>query len=162
MEGHNQIAMDERLQPILEEYRSTNATVVALLQAIHDEYSYLPEEALRDVSTEVDIPLSTLYSLATFYATFRLEPMGKHHVCVCMGTACHVKGAEKLVETLERDLGVARGETTSDGEYTLDTVNCLGACALAPLVVADDEYYGKMDQKTLEKVRKGLSEGEAE
>ena len=154
--------MDERLQPILEEYRSTNATVVALLQAIHDEYSYLPEEALRDVSTEVDIPLSTLYSLATFYATFRLEPMGKHHVCVCMGTACHVKGAEKLVETLERDLGVARGETTSDGEYTLDTVNCLGACALAPLVVADDEFYGKMDQKKLEKVRKGLSEGEAE
>jgi len=150
--------MEERLAAILEHHRQADTTVVALLQAIHDEYSYLPEEALREVSRETETPLSTLFSLATFYASFRLEPMGKHHICVCVGTACHVKGAEALVERLERDLGVRRGETTPDGQYTLDTVSCLGACAMAPLVVADEEYHGKTDQKKLEKILKGMTD----
>ena len=102
---------------------------------------------LRDVSEKIAVPLSTLFSLATFYSSFRLEPVGKHHIYTCVGTACHVKGAPFVVDTIERELKIKAGETTDDRLFTLDTVNCLGACALAPLVIVDDEYYGKMDQK---------------
>lgn len=142
----------------MEKFKSKSGSVVGLLQDIHEEFGYLPEEALRQVSKELDIPLSTLYSLSTFYSSFRLEPIGKHHICACVGTACHVKGAPFVVDTIERQLNVKAGTTTEDGEYTLDTVNCLGACALAPLVVVDDEYHGKMDQKKVEKLLKDQKE----
>ena len=135
----------------------SSGDLVPLLQRLQEAYGYLPPSAMEWVSSRTGIPLARMYGVITFYTTFRLEPMGKHHICVCLGTACHVKGAERLVDSLERDLGIRRGQTSSDGEYTLDTVNCLGACALAPLVVADDEYFGKMDQRKLEKVRKGLT-----
>ena len=142
----------EKLPGLIEKYRTEGGTVIGLLQDIHEEYSYLPEEVLDAVSKEIDVPLSTLYSLATFYATFRLEPMGKHHICSCVGTACHVKGAPFVVDTIERELHIKPGETTEDGMFTFDTVNCLGACALAPLVTVDGEYYGKMDQKKVAKI----------
>ena len=141
-----------RANPILEKFRSETGTVIGVLQDVHEEYGYLPEEVLRHVSQELDVPLSTLYSLATFYSSFRLEPMGKHHVCACVGTACHVKGAPLVVDTIKRFLKVEAGDTTEDGLFTLDTVNCLGACALAPLVVIDDDYHGKMDQKKVTKL----------
>ena len=150
----------ERVEPILESYRSEKGTVIGVLQDIHDTYGYLPEEVLRHVSKELVVPLSTLYSLATFYSSFRLEPMGKHHVRACVGTACHVKGAPLVVDTLERNLAVKAGETTADGRFTLDTVNCLGACALAPLVVVDEEYHGKMDQKKVTGLIKKHDKGE--
>ena len=142
----------DKLQPLIERYKNQAGTVIGLLQDIHEELGYLPEEVLRDVSDEIDVPLSTLFSLATFYSSFRLEPIGKHHICTCVGTACHVKGAPFVVETIERELKIKAGETTDDGMFTLDTVNCLGACALAPLVVVDDEYHGKMDQKKVAKL----------
>ncbi|MBT3274939.1 MAG: NAD(P)H-dependent oxidoreductase subunit E [Spirochaetales bacterium] len=137
----------EKLPELIEKYRVENGTVIGLLQDIHDEYTYLPEEVLESVSKEIEVPLSTLYSLATFYSTFRLEPMGKHHICTCVGTACHVKGAPFVVDSIERELNIKAGETTEDGNFTFDTVNCLGACALAPLVIVDEDYHGKMDQK---------------
>lgn len=143
---------NEKLTPLVEKYRNEGGTVIGLLQDMHEELGYLPEEALRDVSAEIEVPLSTLYGLATFYSTFRLEPMGKHHISTCVGTACHVKGAPFVVDTIERELGIKAGDTTEDGKFTIDTVNCLGACALAPLVVVDDEYYGKMDQKKIVKI----------
>ena len=142
----------DKLHSLITKYNDENGTVIGLLQDIHEAYGFLPEEILNRVSAEIDVPLSTLYSLATFYSSFRLEPMGKHHICTCVGTACHVKGAPFVVETLERELGIKAGETTADGEYTFDTVNCLGACALAPLVVVDNEYHGKMDQKKAQKL----------
>lgn len=138
---------NDKLPGLIEKYRNEGGTVIGLLQDMNEAYGYLPEQVLRNVSAEIDVPLSTLYGLATFYSTFRLEPMGKHHICTCVGTACHVKGAPFVVETIERELNIKAGDTTEDGTFTLDTVNCLGACALAPLVVIDDEYYGKMDQK---------------
>ena len=138
---------NDKLPGLIEKYRNEGGTVIGLLQDMNEAYGYLPEQVLRNVSAEIDVPLSTLYGLATFYSTFRLEPMGKHHICACVGTACHVKGAPFVVETIERELNIKAGDTTEDGTFTLDTVNCLGACALAPLVVIDDEYYGKMDQK---------------
>lgn len=146
----------DKLSGLIQKYRDENGTVIGLLQDIHQEYGYLPEEILNRVSHEIDTPLSTLYSLATFYSSFRLEPMGKHHIRSCVGTACHVKGAPFVVSTIERELGIKAGETTPDGRFTFDTVNCLGACALAPLVVIDDEYHGKMNQDTVRKLLNDL------
>ena len=142
----------DKLPGLIQKYRDENGTVIGLLQDIHEAYGYLPEQLLNQVVDEIAVPLSTLYSLATFYSSFRLEPMGKHHIRSCVGTACHVKGAPFVVSTIERELGIKAGETTPDGEFTFDTVNCLGACALAPLVVIDDEYYGKVNQDKIRKI----------
>ncbi len=141
---------------IIEKFRKEDGSIIGLLQDIVSAYRYLPEEVLQRITGELGIPLSKLYTLATFYKSFRLEPVGDHHICVCMGTACHVNGAPKLTESLERELGISAGETTRDNKFTLDTVNCLGACALGPLVVIDGEYHGKMDQSKLKKVLKKL------
>ena len=125
--------MEEKLQYILESYKIEKGSLIGLLQDIQDAYGYLPEEQLLEVSQALDIPLSRLFSLATFYTSFRLEPMGEHHLCICIGTACHVRGATAVVDTIERELQIKAGETTQDMQFTVDTVNCLGACALAPL-----------------------------
>lgn len=144
--------MDEKLQKILDEHKANEGTLISLMQDINEEYKYLPEEVLSVVSKELDIPMSRFYSLATFYSCFRLEPMGKQHICVCVGTACHVRGAPLVVDTIERELNMKSGETTADGEYTLDSVNCVGACALGPLVTIDGEFHGHMDQKKVKKL----------
>lgn len=142
----------EKIDQIIEKFKNEKGTIIGLMQDIHGEYRYLPEEVLLKVSAELDIPMAKLYTLATFYKSFRLEPVGKHHVRVCLGTACHVNGATKIVETLERELGVKSGQTTEDNQFTLETVNCLGACALGPLVLVDGEYHGKIDQGKLKKL----------
>lgn len=139
--------MDDTLIKILKAHKEKEGNLISLMQDINEEYKYLPEEILREVSDELDIPISRFYSLATFYSCFRLEPMGKKHVCVCVGTACHVRGAPLVVDTIERELKMKSGETSEDGEFTLDSVNCVGACALGPLVTIDGEFHGHMDQK---------------
>ena len=144
----------EKLNKLLEQYEKERGSLIGLLQDIHEEFGYLPEEYLREASKRLGIPLSRFYSLVTFYSTFRLEPIGKHHVCACVGTACHVRGAPLIVDTIERELGIKAGETSADGEYTLDVVNCVGACALGPLVTIDGEVHGKMTQKTIKKLMK--------
>ena len=144
----------EKLNKLLEEYEQKRGSLIGLLQDIHEEFGYLPEEYLREASRRLNIPLSRFYSLVTFYSTFRLEPIGKHHVCACVGTACHVRGAPLIVDTIERELGIKAGETSEDGEYTLDVVNCVGACALGPLVTVDGEFHGKMTQKSIKKLMK--------
>ncbi|OHD70327.1 MAG: hypothetical protein A2177_04150 [Spirochaetes bacterium RBG_13_68_11] len=151
-------AAPDALGAIIERYRARPAAIIGLLQDVHRQFGYLPEEALERVARELDIPLSRLFSLATFYTSFRLTPTGRHRVCVCVGTACHVKGAARIVDALQRDLQVGPGETTADGEFTLETVNCLGACALAPLVVVDDEYHGRMDPKKASRIAQASAE----
>jgi len=126
------------------------------MQDISQEYGYLPEEVLQEVSRLIEVPISIFYSLATFYSSFRLEPIGKKHICACVGTACHVRGASQVVDTLERDLQIAPGETSKDGNFTLETVNCVGACALGPLVTVNGEYHGKMDQKKITRLVKSI------
>jgi NADH-quinone oxidoreductase subunit E len=142
----------EKLDQIIEKYRNENGSIIGLLQDVVGVYRYLPEEVLEKLSDELGIPLSKLYTLTTFYKSFRLEPIGEHHICVCMGTACHVNGAPKISDSLERELKIKPGETTKDDKFTFETVNCLGACALGPLIVVNGEYHGKMDQNKLKKL----------
>ncbi len=128
---------------------------VSLISAMHDiqeKYSYLPEEVLRELAAETDTPLIEIYRIATFYKHFSLTPKGKHRIVSCTGTACHVRGIEVVNTEVSRLLGVEPGSTTADGKYSLETVNCLGACALAPLVVIDGEYYGNMTASRIRKI----------
>ena len=138
--------------------------VIAVLEEIQARYGYLPEDALRTVSEETGRSLVDVYGIATFYRAFSLAPRGKHLVCACLGTACHVRGAPRVVEELRRQLGIPAGATTPDGEFTLETVNCLGACALGPVVVIDGRYFSKMRtarvRQLLDQAAKGFDETE--
>ncbi len=142
----------EKLQEILDRNSKSDSPLVGVLQDVNEEFGYLPEEVLEEISKKLEVPLSLLFSLATFYSSFRLDPIGDHHVCVCVGTACHVRGASRIIESFERELRIEASQTTPDKKYTLDTVNCLGACALGPLVLIDGEYHGKMEQKGVRKL----------
>lgn len=119
--------------------------LMGILSEVQTAYGYLPGEALELVSRATARPLVDIYGVATFYSSFSLEPRGRHHVCTCMGTACHVRNAPMIVSEMESQLGIRAGQTTPDGEFTLETVNCLGACALGPIVVVDGEYHSKVD-----------------
>jgi len=147
---------------ILEKYHRNRGGLVAILEEIQNKYGYLPETALRIVSERTGRSLVDIYGIATFYRFFSLEPKGKHLICVCLGTACHVRGAQGVVEEFEHQLGIKAGETTEDKGFTLETVNCLGACALGPVVVIDDHYFSKVERskvkKLLDKARKGFGE----
>ena len=146
--------MPRDLDDILEQYPEDPKHLIALLQDVQQEFGYITPEAMTRICDHVWVPLSRAYSVATFYKSFSLEPRGEHEVKVCLGTACHLKGGERLVETLEHELGVGPGETTADLSCTVETVHCLGACALAPVVVIDDSYHAVMDSSKLKKVIK--------
>ncbi len=134
--------------------------IISILEEIQDKYAYLPEEALRLVAQETGHSLVDIYGVATFYRAFSLKPRGKHCVSVCLGTACHVRGAQRIVDEFMRELAIRPGETTSDNEITLETVNCLGACALGPTVVVDGHYFPHVNkeevQEIITKARDGL------
>jgi len=151
------------LQSILDRYGRDPANVVSIMQDIQSQVNWLPEEDLRTIASELSIPLSKMMALATFYRAFSLKPRGKHVVQVCLGTACHVRNAVRILGTVERELGVAAGETDKDLQFTLETVNCLGACALGPIVVVDGEYHGMMTSakasRLLQKVKKAGDNG---
>ena len=134
----------EKVDKILEEKGKASCELIEVMQDIQEAYSYLPEEALRIVSTKLEVPLIEVFRVANFYKAFALKPRGRHLITVCMGTACHVRGAPKLADEVLGQLQVKAGETTQDGEFTVETVNCLGACALGPVVVLDGKYYDHM------------------
>lgn len=131
-----------KLDEIMKANGNTRSGIISILHEIQAQYNYLPEEPLRYVSKKLNIPLIDLYSIASFYHAFSLEPRGKHLIQCCLGTACHVRGSHRVLEELERRLAIKAGETTPDQQFTLKTVNCLGACALGPIVVVDQEYHG--------------------
>ncbi len=133
-------------------HRVQGNSLVTVLQDVQTEYGYLPGEVLEAVAEEMEVPFSQAYGLATFYSSFSLQPRGKHHVCVCMGTACHVRGAANVLEKLERDLGIKSGQTSEDLNHSLESVNCLGACALGPVVVVNDTYHGKVTSRDVDKI----------
>lgn len=134
----------EKMKRIIEEYKGEKGALVPVLQEINATYNYLPENVLRYLSQELDIPLSLMYRLATFYNAFSLEPKGKHTVRVCMGTACYVKDGGKVLQSFEKELGIKLGEITEDLRYNLETVNCLGCCGQAPVAMVDEDIYGYM------------------
>lgn len=128
---------------IIDRYERSEESLLAILQDFQREFHYVPEEGIRRLSEVMEVPESKVYAMGTFYKALSLTPRGRHTIKVCTGTACHLKGAPQILETLERELEVKREGTTADGEFTLECVNCVGACAMAPLTLIDEEYYGQ-------------------
>lgn len=141
MNGH-QASELERLEPILAHYPATEASLIQVLQDVQRTYRYLPCEVLERVASRLDVPLAHVFSVSTFYRAFALTPQGDTTIQVCTGTACHIRGASGLLDQLERDLHVGPGQTTADRRFTLRTVNCVGACAMAPIVIVGNQYHG--------------------
>jgi len=129
---------------ILEQHHFDSTELIAILLDVQDKLGYLPVPALSRIAQQLNVNPTEIYGIATFYSQFRLYPPGRHQFTVCMGTACHVRGAVQVLREFERRLCICAGETTSDLEYGLETVNCVGACAIGPLVIVDDEYHGDM------------------
>jgi len=136
--------MDERLCELLAPYEKRKDKLIPVLQLVQGEYGYLPEEAMAAIARVTNLPESRVYAVASFYAQFRFTPTGKHKVMVCRGTACHVQGAKLVLEETEKQLGIHEGETTEDLEYTLETVACIGCCALAPCIMIDEDVEAKL------------------
>ena len=131
----------EKIQSFIDKHQGKKKNLIAILQEIQSAYRYLPEECLRFVAKTLDIPLSDVVAVATFYRAFSLTPRGKHVCTVCQGTACHVRGGPRILDEFERRLKVKPGQTTKDGQFTLETVACLGCCAIGPVVVVDRTYH---------------------
>jgi NADH-quinone oxidoreductase subunit E len=136
--------MEQQVSQIVAKYQTDPGSVIAILQDVQEEFNYLPREALERVSKDLAIPLSRVLSLATFYRAFSLKPKGRHPVHVCLGTACHVRGAQLVLEKFERELGLKTGETSADMAFSLDAVRCVGCCGLAPVVMVGEEVHGKI------------------
>jgi NADH-quinone oxidoreductase subunit E len=145
------------LDAIIKKYDGKKEFLICILQDIQNVFEYLPRRALVHVSKNLEIPLIQVYGVATFFKAFSLTPKGGHTCTVCLGTACHVRGAEKVLDKVKRSLDIDVGETTKDMQFTLKTVNCLGACALGPMMVVDDDYHGHMSQNKVEDVLKKYS-----
>lgn len=141
-----------RVDAILDRYQDEAGALISILQDIQTEYNYLPQEALRKVAKGLEVPLINIYGVATFYKSFSLTPRGKHVITVCLGTACHVRGGRRILEEMVRKLDIGPGETTEDDAFTLETVNCLGCCAIGPIVVVDGEYYGEMTVRKVDPI----------
>jgi NADH-quinone oxidoreductase subunit E len=145
------------IDAILNKYPGEPRYLISILQDVQASYQYISEENMNLVCDHLGLPLTQAWSVATFYKAFSLKPLGEHKIRVCSGTACHLKGSHRLVENLSRELGVQPGDTTEDLKFTLETVNCLGACALAPVAVVDEKYYAKVTAQKLDKVIKKVS-----
>jgi len=137
---------------IIERHGYQKASLIGILQDIQAKMNYLPRKALIQVGKSLDIPLTNIYEVATFYKAFSLEPKGRHTIQVCLGTACHVRGGARILNYLENQLDVKSAGTTKDLAFTLESVNCLGACALGPMMVIDKKYYGKISTTKIESI----------
>lgn len=135
-----------KIDSIIRQYGGRESAILAILQDIQAEEKYLPKETLEYVSQRMQIPLGQVFRIATFYNALSLKPRGRHKIDVCLGTACHVRGGERILNKLERDLGVSVGETTKDKRFTLEAVHCVGCCSLGPVAVVDGDVYGRLSQ----------------
>ena len=135
-----------KIDGIIRQYGARESAILAILQDIQAEEKYLPKETLEYVSQRMQIPLGQIFRIATFYNALSLKPRGRHKIDVCLGTACHVRGGERILNKLERDLGVSVGETTKDKRFTLEAVHCVGCCSLGPVAVVDGDVYGRLSQ----------------
>ena len=136
--------MESPLAEVLRPFRGKKGVTIAVLQQVQEELGYLPREAIDEISRTLRISASEIYGVITFYAQFRTAPRGRHVVRVCRGTACHVRGGGAVLDQVKRELGIEENESTEDMEYTLETVACIGACALAPAMVIDEDTFGQV------------------
>lgn len=150
----------ERVDEIIDTYNADKRWLISILLEVQGENNYLPREALVRVAERLDVHLTKVYSVATFYKGFSLKPRGKHIINACLGTACHVRGGGGIVERVKRELDIDVDETTEDGQFTLETVRCLGACALGPVMVIDGEYYGKVSSNEVHRIIDSYKEEE--
>ena len=142
----------EKINEVLNKYGHRHEALIGILQDIQQLENYLPPETLRYVSDKLEVPLSRIYYIATFYKSFSLEPRGRHIIKVCLGTACHISGSAQNLEQMERTLHICEGETTRDRMFSLETVNCVGTCALAPVTIVDQDYYGAVAPGDIENI----------
>ncbi len=147
----------KEVQQVLEKYKGDKSALIDILHDTQAAIGYLPEEALEEINKGLDIPLSRVYSVVTFFKAFSLTPRGRHLINVCMGTACHVRGSDKVLAEIEKELGIKNGENTADLKFTLETVNCVGACALGPMVIIGEDYHGEMTPEKVGEVLKNYS-----
>lgn len=151
-EGCNGCKIDEKLEKIAKKYKNVEGGIISALHEVQDTYGYISSTAQRYLSKELNVPMSEIYGIITFYSRFSLVPKGKYNIQVCMGTACYVKGSEKVLNRFKEKLGIKEGETTSDGKFSIESVRCIGACGLAPAIVINEEVYGKMDEKKVDEL----------
>lgn len=149
-------ALYERLRAVIAEKKDLQNPVIEVLRIAQEIFGYLPIEVQEFIGREMDIPVSKIYGIVTFYNFFSMKPRGKHIINVCLGTACFVKGAPRLVQMLSEELGIAMGETTPDGNFTMSAVRCVGACSLAPVFVIGEEAFGRVENK--DKVKQIISQ----
>ena len=142
----------QTITDILHNYPAQQRYSLAMLQDMQRHFNYIPREGMEALANYLDCPLSSLYAMATFYKALSLKPKGRHIIKLCDGTACHIRGSVNLVSGVERLLGIQAGETSADGQFSLELVNCLGSCALAPVMVVDDTYYGKVTMERLPEI----------
>lgn len=149
------------IEEILHAYPKEKRFSLAIMQDMQHKFQYIPREGLEALSAYLDTPLSSLYGMATFYKALSLKPKGKNIIKLCDGTACHIRGSQKLVDGVVRTLGIHPGETTEDGLFSLELVNCLGSCAMAPVMVVNETYYGKMTVEKIPEILESYKGGEA-
>ena len=135
---------EKKLREIIEKYKSVPGAVIPVLQQAQEVYGYLPIEVQKIIAEGLDVPLSEIYGVTTFYSQFSLNPKGKYEIRICLGTACYVKGSGNIMQKMEEELGIQDGGITADGKFSLDSVRCIGACGLAPAMVVNGEVYGRM------------------
>lgn len=148
----------EQVGKIIDKYQEKRAALISILHDIQDRYKYLPEEALKKVASRLRMDINDIYGVATFYKSFSLIPKGKHSITLCLGTACHVRGGPKILRELKKELKIEPGQTTADKEFSLNVVNCLGVCAIGPVMFVDGKFYGEMNpvksKRIIEKINK--------
>jgi NADH-quinone oxidoreductase subunit E len=143
---------NDRIDGIIDKYANQQGVLIQLLLDIQREFRWIPKEAIIRINERLKIPVSQIYRVASFYTALSLKPVGRHLVRVCLGTACYVRGGPRILDSVERTLGIKAGETTSDGKFTLETVNCLGCCALGPVIEIDGQYHGRLSSANIKKM----------
>lgn len=144
----------DELKSIIDKHRETPGCLMQIMQEAQQKYGYLPIEVQDMISSELNVPLTEVYGVSTFYSLFNLEPKGKYTVGVCLGTACYVKGSQDIIDKISKELGIKVGETTEDGKFTLEATRCVGACGLAPVLMVNDDVYGRLQVKEVEDILK--------
>ncbi|HOE90882.1 MAG TPA: NAD(P)H-dependent oxidoreductase subunit E [Candidatus Cloacimonadota bacterium] len=151
------------VEGLLTQFGNSRTSLIPILQAVQAKYRYLPQNVMTEISTQLGLPLSSIYGVATFYAQFSTEPKGRHILQICDGTACHVRGAKELIERIRKDFGLSEEKNTTDDKFlTLETVACIGACAMAPALIADGHIYGQVKVDKLLEIVKELKEGDVQ